>query len=384
MYCTKPLSIVAFYERNCGGETIATEHILSELRKKKTICVIKRVLSPLRTTDFVSYTWWIADSVFLSLIFLFKYRKQCSLVYTTTYTAGVAAVISRLFSRHDIYFHYHGNRIPPISTKASMLHSKIQKIKQYIVYRLHVFFLQYTQRIITPSLSAKISLIHQFPRLSYQDIHVIPNGVDLNEHTSLPIQRRQSLRKIFHIPNHYRVLSYIGRLEEQKHIMLLVEIFYDIQRSVPYIMLYIAHPPLVSFSERIYKQKLEKYIQTRGLESRVKFISPRGSTSAIYAVFDIIISLSEKETSSLVLFEAWASKCIFMGSAIAPFIQFLRLVDSRLILKSRRKKSIAHAIISILHLSQREQWRLKRKAYNVIRQFQWNTTANRILDTFSY
>ena len=144
------MKICLLYETACGGETVATEAIASELAQINDHIDSKYVAAPLSHTDFRSFFFWILKSViyWLRIVLI---NRATDWICTTTYTGGVAAVLFKPFFRYKICWHFHGTRVPPDPKGLQGKTYVTQFLKYYTVKILHIFFLKFSDLILVPS-----------------------------------------------------------------------------------------------------------------------------------------------------------------------------------------------------------------------------------------
>jgi glycosyltransferase involved in cell wall biosynthesis len=100
-------------------------------------------------------------------------------------------------------------------------------------------------------------------------ICIIPNGINLYEFQNFP--KNGEFKKKFKIPNDYKVILFIGRLNKTKGLDLLIDAFYDLNITTKGVRLIIAGPDdgyLSAILKKIQKLNLQDEIFVTGFISQ--------------------------------------------------------------------------------------------------------------------
>jgi len=372
----KNFYILVCYEKDRGGETKATEAIYRELSKNKSL-KLKAVLSkPLWRTDFLGYFAWILAGISKWARVILS-NRNADWIYTTTFTAGFTAALLKPLSNFKICFHYHGSRLPEKEGKLS------QWIKYKVTFWLHQFFLKRTDLILAPSNYSKDLLKKQLPVTKSKKIVPIPNGVDLKVFKPVSLKTKLVLRKKYNIKRNAKVILAIGRLNKEKRVGLLFPVISLLKDKIPNILLLITYPKEGTKDERIYKRKLKKQITELGISDYVLWLSGEKNIANTYAMSDLVILASEKENFPLIMFEALASKVIFVSTPVGGVKQILPDIDKRLVIKNTKPKALSEQLISLLNLSNRQKDAIRQKGYKLAQQSGWKKIAKLIFNSLS-
>ena len=372
----KKLQILVCYEKGCGGETIATENIISEFKKKRDIKLVSFASSRLIRTDSLGFFSWVFGSILAWLKIVWKH-KDYDWVYTTTYPAGTASSILKPFSNYKICFHYHGSRLPERIKAKHPIRLIAQSIKFYAVFLLHKFFLNFTDLVVVPSVFSRDVLKKQFG-LRGRRVVCIPSGVDLSSFKPVGPDKKRKLRSKYGIARDSKVISYIGRVDRVKRIDLLLKVFALILKSRPATSLIIAYPRLTTDIEKTLLTHLKKIASGLDLGRSVFWIDGEKNVSSLYGASDLIVSLSEQENFPLVMLEAMASKIIYTAIGAGGVKEILSRVDPRLVLGSRTPSVLADSILKIFALPPKEKIRFLNRGHFLAKQSQWKDVARRI------
>lgn len=295
-------TVVIFYESDCGGETNATKNISTQLKKDKKLKITEYELQKLQDTSFSSYFRWVLISIYNSLLYLHKYRPQT--VYTITFTAAFAAIVTKKLYNHKVVFHYHGNRIPEFSILPS------QFIKWFFTYLLHRIAFKNIDALIVPSEFSQRYLGSR--NLKSHNTHIISNGVDFDFFYRYSKQKILAKKKTYNLNAKKIIVSYVGRLVEKKGIEKLLYLLLRLQQKYDIVLL-LAHPTITTAAGKKYAIKLLQIIKKKNLYSSVQILENQNVTD-IYNISDLVVSLSEEENFPLILLESYACKTKFVTS----------------------------------------------------------------------
>jgi glycosyltransferase involved in cell wall biosynthesis len=139
-------------------------------------------------------------------------------------------------------------------------------------------------------------------KLSDEKLTVIPNGVDVDRFQNAnPIDLSE-----LQVPTDRKALVYIGRLDPQKRVDLLVNIFSNIANDIP-------DHDLVIVGNGPARSQLETQTQCSIAKDRIHFVGFRNDVPEILAAANILLLASEWEGMPNVLLEAAAARIPFVS-----------------------------------------------------------------------
>lgn len=133
----------------------------------------------------------------------------------------------------------------------------------------------------------------------YKKAKIIYNAIDVNKFL-FSNEARIEIRSKYNIPDDFMVLGDIGRLEKQKNIPYLIDIFsqYHVKNPKSYLMI---------VGNGSCKNKLQNYVDNKQLNNRIIFTGEVNDTSKYLSAFDIFVMPSLYEGLPVTLVEAQAS-----------------------------------------------------------------------------
>lgn len=138
----------------------------------------------------------------------------------------------------------------------------------------------------------------------YKNATIIYNAIDVDKYL-FDKEKREEIRNEYNIPDDCIVLGDIGRLEKQKNMSYLIDVFeqYHNKNSKSYLMI-VGNGSLQS--------ELKEYVSTKNLDRSVIFTGEVNNTDDYLSAFDIFLMPSLYEGLPVTLVEAQAAglKCI--------------------------------------------------------------------------
>ena len=147
-------------------------------------------------------------------------------------------------------------------------------------------------------------------RYGLKSCDYIYNMVNLKKFHNI-LQNKQGCRKNLEIPNNAYVIGTVGRLDAVKNYRFLMRIFSIIAKRNPEAI-------LVFTGDGEESELLHHDAKQYGVDERVRFLGVQRNTPEIYPVFDIFVSTSLFESSSLVVLEAQVTGLPCVTSAACP------------------------------------------------------------------
>jgi glycosyltransferase involved in cell wall biosynthesis len=149
---------------------------------------------------------------------------------------------------------------------------------------------------------------------SYEQISVIPNGIDLIE--DRVVSQKLDKVSIFQ-KNAYRLL-YVGRLSAEKGgYYELIDAVVDLNRDIPVSLVFVGDGP--------YRDEIEQSINKRNLTDIISCVEHQTieAVHQIYRIADLVVLPSRGEMMPRVMLEAWAAGTAFMATAVGAIPDYL-------------------------------------------------------------
>lgn len=374
MYSKKnKMTILVCYELNSGGESVAIERLFEEYEKLYNAEIDLVSSKKLRSKGSLLYFMWLINNVFFWMFVIWKNRRA-NWICTPLFTAGFAASLLKPFFGYKICFNHQGSRMPSKSVDIGVFKNFVHLIKYKLTYWMHKVFFSNLDLLLILSEFSKKKLISQFPILEEKTIHFIHNGVDVSYFRPLSSSNKTFLREKYKTKDKY-VLLYVGRLNKIKRVKLLLKVLIRLCRTIPNILLIVAHPTTSTSEENIYKKELLDYSQRNNLEKYIKWHENKKNIFELYNISDLTVLLSKEDNFPLVMLESLACKSLFMSTPNGAMREVLEQIDLRFLLNTTNPREISKRIKSTLKLPEKQKQMLRSKGYKLAKEFSWKRAS---------
>ncbi len=334
-------TIIIAEETNCGGESIATQYFVKELKKKFFISTFP--LEGILKTNFFDFFLWHIQTFFYSLkktISLSRRNPDKIILYSTSYLPGLSAIILNKFKILNLKtcFHYHGNRIPDYpQTNFGLIKRGSQLFKYKFVKTLHQYLVNNSDLLIFTSESSKKTFFNNFSKSLLNNSIIVPNGVNVNKFTPCTDHKKKILKKEFEI-NSKQVVSLVGSLNSRKNLLIFLNSLKFLKnQDTTYI---IAFPKPKNEFENVYLQKVNKYLSENLIKkTQIRLFQDYPQIEHIYQVSNCSVIISSREEFPLCLLESLACG--------TPVITSTQGLARNLVQKEISKKLIVHHLSSV-------------------------------------
>lgn len=220
-----------------------------------------------------------------------------------------------------------------------------------------------TDLIIAVSSSVKKFLLNQNSDLG-QKIKLIPNAID--EDRLSKISRKQSTKSVHRAP----VIGNIGNLNVQKGHIYLIEAMKKVRDAFP-----LATLEIIGDGEE--KDILEDQIKKLNLGKNVTLFGYRHDIDKFTQGWDVFVSSSIAETFGIVILEAMQAGVPIVATKVGGVPDIITHQKNGILVESKNAEAIAEGIIQVLKHPPLAA-KLRREAYNRVRDFSWKIVINEI------
>lgn len=170
-----------------------------------------------------------------------------------------------------------------------------------------------------------------------KDIETIYNFIDEREYTK---KDPGNLKELLGIKPQEKVVIHVSNFRKVKHVPDIVESFKLIHQDVPSKLLLVGDGP--------EKHPIMESIKGTSIEHDVLFLGKQESLSELYAIADLMLLLSEKESFGLVLLEAMACGVPCIGTNIGGIPEVITNGENGYIVELGDCKKVAEYGLKIL------------------------------------
>jgi glycosyltransferase involved in cell wall biosynthesis len=207
-----------------------------------------------------------------------------------------------------------------------------------------------------------------------KDVMPISNGVDLERFT--PTNDGAYLKRRFGIPTDRPVLLYVGRLDREKRIDIILRALPDILRVIS------VHLVLTGIGTE--KQRLEELTEKLGIQKAVTFTGfvPDEDVQNIYRVGDLFAMASIAELQSIVTMEAMASGLPIVAVNAMALPELVHDGENGYLFSDGNSQMFAEKVIAILS-NQAMRAEMSKKSLEIIRDHDINKVVDRFESIYS-
>lgn len=199
-------------------------------------------------------------------------------------------------------------------------------------------------KFIYGSVDAFIAITKYLQRQAWENLPIPPgrifqiyNGIE--QPAQLPANTVAKLKQKFHIGSNFTV-GLLGRISEYKGQHLLIEALEKLRSEGIKIHALIVGEPF----EPGYAQKLERYVNERGLAQQIRFMAFYEKPIELISCLDALVLTTKKETFGLVLIEAMHAGVPVIGSEAGGVPEIIDHQRTGLLFKSWDADSLAEQV----------------------------------------
>ncbi|MDR3297904.1 MAG: glycosyltransferase [Candidatus Nomurabacteria bacterium] len=212
----------------------------------------------------------------------------------------VALAVFRYAKRRNIPLVATGHAYPDNFTSQIKLPVLAKKPIDVAVRAYFASFLKKSEYATMPTELAIADLLPKDRKSFNVPVEALSNGIDLSRFS--PGKAPENIHKKYHIPKNKPTIIYIGRVDPEKSLSVLVEAFSQVHQAIP-------EAQLVIVGDGSDKHKLETQSKDLGIEKHVIFTGRvvGNDLPNLYKIGTVFGISSTTETQSIVLMEAMAS-----------------------------------------------------------------------------
>lgn len=169
-----------------------------------------------------------------------------------------------------------------------------------------------------------------------------------------PPRRSRGLRQELGLPEDTRLVAMVGMLVPWKGQQLFIDAIPLVASAEPVVYLVIGGTP--ERGDPNFAAALEEQVKALGLEDKVRFTGKRDDLKEILPDIDVVVSAStEPEPLGLVMLEAMASGCVFVGPGFGAATEVVVDGENGFLFEPRSPESLARKLEMALEAATRPQ-----------------------------
>lgn len=249
------------------------------------------------------------------------------------------------------------HNIPLVSTDHAYPDNLTQQLKlpkiakeplNILMNQYFISFLKRSEYATMPTEQAIADLIPKNRKHFKVPVEALSNGIDLSRFSAGDVN--EQIYKKYKLPKNEPTVLYVGRVDPEKSIEILLEAFIQLADDVPK-----AH--LVIVGDGTAKPKLEKMAKNAGLSERIHFTGRviGDDLPQIYRTAKLFAITSKTETQSIVLLEAMATglPCVAVKAGAIP--ELVKTGENGFLCEADDVDAVANGIKTILTDSKKRQ-----------------------------
>lgn len=244
--------------------------------------------------------------------------------------------------------------------------------KKPINAAMNAYFMSFLRRSEYATLPTKQAITDLLPKNHHSfkvPVEALSNGIDLSHFTKGPAS--EEIYKKYAIPKNVPIILYVGRIDPEKSLDILVNSFKKLIKEAPK-----AH--LVMVGDGTAREKLEKMIKRKKLDSQTHFIGRviGDDLSQIYRTGTVFVITSKTETQSIVLMEAMASGLPAIAVNAGAVTELVKDGENGFIFEPNDTAGIASGINTIISNKELRE-KMSKNALKMIAKHDINYTLSR-------
>ena len=244
--------------------------------------------------------------------------------------------------------------------------------KKPINAAMNAYFMSFLRRSEYATLPTKQAITDLLPKNHHSfkvPVEALSNGIDLSHFTKGPAS--EEIYKKYDIPKNVPIILYVGRIDPEKSLDILVNSFKKLIKEAPK-----AH--LVMVGDGTAREKLEKMVKRKKLGSQTHFIGRvvGDDLSQIYRTGTVFVITSKTETQSIVLMEAMASGLPAIAVNAGAVTELVKDGENGFIFEPNDTAGIASGINTIISNKELRE-KMSKNALKMIAKHDINYTLSR-------
>jgi glycosyltransferase involved in cell wall biosynthesis len=179
---------------------------------------------------------------------------------------------------------------------------------------------------------------------------VIHSGIDLGIFRRCP--PRNEVREALELSAHAPIVIHVGRIDQDKNQLRVIEIFADLLSLLPSAWLL-----LVGSGSREWEDRIKERIHVLGIAGRVRLLGTRADVPELLTAANLLLFPSKREGLPGVVLEACAAGIPTLGSDIAPILEVARQISCITTLSLNKSNTIWAQTASTILLNYNDEMR---------------------------
>ena len=219
-------------------------------------------------------------------------------------------------------------------------------------------------------------------KVDSQYVHYAPYPVDTNRFQ--PIHNRDNLRINHNLPIDRPIIAFVGSLQPERGIFVLMKAFQHVSKAFPKALLLISHPQ--RRGENIYEKALFDLIRSLSLEKNVLVKGPSSNVEEIYNLADAVVLPLVRPywvDPPLVLLEAMSSGSAVVTTPVCGIIETVCNREDILLAKPNNAISLSEAILELLHNPDEASKIGQQARQKIVQKYSYDAVGKNLLKVYN-
>ena len=248
----------------------------------------------------------------------------------------------------------------------------VEKVSKKVFTTFSKYLCDSVASIIAPSEKTKDKLQSYGVK---RPIYIIPTGLDLDKfkENSVSEQRKEDIRKQYNISNETKLITYIGRIADEKSIDIIIHGAVHLTDSNARIMIVGGGPQL---------EELKQLAQKINVQDRIIFTGPvpREDVPAYYLMSDCFVSASTSETQGMTFIESLASGLCVLARP-DEVLEHL-VIEDKTGYFFTSSEQFAQKAEHYLHLDDAKKQLIKKEARKIVSPYEVETFVSNVVSVY--
>ena len=288
----------------------------------------------------------------------------------------VALAVFRYAKRHDIPLVSTDHAYPDNLTQQLKLPKAAKRPINAMMNRYFVSFLKRSEYATMPTEQAVADLIPNKRKPFKVPVEALSNGIDLSRFSKG--RANKEIYTEFGIPKDKPIVLYVGRVDPEKSLNVLMDAFIKVHKKVPD-----AH--LVVVGDGTARPKLEDQIAKAGLSDQAHFLGRivGDKLPQLYRTGTVFAITSKTETQSIVLMEAMASGLPCVAVDAGAIHELVQNSKNGYLCNADDVDAVARGIVKVI-TADKERWeKLSQESIKRARKHDISHTLTRIEEIYN-
>ena len=254
----------------------------------------------------------------------------------------------------------------------------MKPVKKPIDAAVRTYFASFLRRADYATMPTKVAIAELMPDgrgRGKSKVEALSNGIDLSKFRHLPAPAEFYAK--YGIPKDRLIVGYVGRVDPEKSLRVLVKAFSRVVAKIPEAF-------LVVVGDGTDRVRLEKMVAELGIGESVKFLGriTGDDLPMVYRTFDVFGLTSETETQSIVLMEAMATGLPAVAVRAGAIGELVKTGRNGFLCRPRDVAGVARGLMKLLENSEMRD-KYGKESLEIVKKHDIKHTLDRLEEIYA-